>query len=60
MKLKVKVWTDAIHSQVEEIVEIDDDFLEGLSKEERDAVCDDTAENEINEMYHWDWEIVEE
>ena len=59
MKMKIKVRTSKVGSEVSKIVEIPDEDMVGMSKYEKESYLTDYARDELNSLMEWGWEEVE-
>jgi hypothetical protein len=59
--VKIIVWasTPYINSKYERTVEIDDEDLDGMDTEERNAYIDDFAKDEMWSIVEWGWKVKE-
>lgn len=60
MKIKAGVSTGYVGSHREKVLEIDDEDLEGLSQDEKDAICQEVAEQWLWNTINFGWSEVEE
>jgi len=62
MKVKVYVATNRIGSKVEEVIDVPDEDLDGLTDAERAQLVNEYAQAEVFDsgMFEWGWEPVAE
>lgn len=58
MKVKVWVMTDKIRSEMERVIEIDDEDIEDYEEDDIAAHVDGVAFDEVLQMIEWGWEEV--
>lgn len=56
MKLRVYASTNKVGSRCETTVEIDDEELEGMDANERNAYLEEMAKDALWQLVEWSWE----
>lgn len=58
MKVEYLIDNGLCGCDITDIIEIDDEYVEGLDTEERDNLIDEWVKDEVHNRVNWSWKIV--